>query len=293
MNIYKKKSNNVICSIRNNRIIYSVVIVIFLCIIIVALERNLSNYGENKNNKYSIENFRNMYIEEGSFDLLKGNIKNTNLLLSDITSYIFLKNGFKIKKDYIGNDSISKNIIDDYLSRENYENYANQFKTFIDDLKYFPVPYSENSKNGYVNYQNSWGNERLYGGERKHEGTDIMGDKNIRNYYPVISITDGVVENLGWLELGGYRVGIRSIGGGYFYYAHLATYYDGLKEGDVVKAGQLIGFMGDTGYSKVEGTTGNFDVHLHVGIYLNIDNQEISINPYYILKNLKILYYNY
>ena len=102
-----------------------------------------------------------------------------------------------------------------------------------------------------------------------------------------------MVENIGWLELGGYRIGIRSDSGGYFYYAHLASYYDNLKEGDIIRAGQLIGFMGDTGYSKVEGTTGNFDVHLHVGIYLNIDNQEISINPYYILKNLKILYYNY
>lgn len=45
-----------------------------------------------------------------------------------------------------------------------------------------------------------------------------------------------------------------------------------------------VGIYGDTGYSKVEGTTGNFPVHLHLGIYLVIGDQEISVNPYYPLR---------
>ena len=123
-----------------------------------------------------------------------------------------------------------------------------------------------------------------------------MASNNERGYFPIISITNGVVENMGWLEQGGYRIGIRTEKGAYFYYAHLYSYIDGLKEGDKVVPGQIIGFMGDTGYSKVEGTTGNFAVHLHLGIYIETMNSgELSINPYSILRYLddKILEYNY
>ena len=63
-----------------------------------------------------------------------------------------------------------------------------------------------------------------------------------------------------------------------------------------MRAGEWIGFMGDSGYSTVEGTTGNFDVHLHVGIYLNAGtSEEVSLNPYWILKYLegKTIEYQY
>ncbi len=109
-----------------------------------------------------------------------------------------------------------------------------------------------------------------------------------RGYYPVISASDGVVEKMGWLPQGGYRIGIRSRCGVYFYYAHLAEYEETLEEGIEVTAGQLLGYMGDTGYSEIEGTTGNFPVHLHFGVYLDDEEgNEISFNPYYLLEILK------
>ena len=74
--------------------------------------------------------------------------------------------------------------------------------------------------------------------------------------------------------------GLRA--GAYFYYAHLDSYAN-LKVGDQVKAGQLLGFMGDTGYGEA-GTKGMFPVHLHLGIYIYPDGTEMSINPYAILK---------
>ena len=55
-----------------------------------------------------------------------------------------------------------------------------------------------------------------------------------------------------------------------------------------MRAGELLGFMGDTGYSVIEGTTGNFDVHLHIGLYLRTDHyEELSVNPYWVLKYLE------
>ncbi|NLP35010.1 MAG: M23 family metallopeptidase [Clostridiales bacterium] len=159
------------------------------------------------------------------------------------------------------------------------------YDAILSDLAYFPVPKMENGEED-VHYVDTWYALRKYGGRRRHEGTDLMASNNKRGYFPVISMTDGIVENIGWLEKGGNRVGIRSSSGGYFYYAHLDSYAPELKQGDEVIAGQLLGFMGDSGYGS-EGTVGQFDVHLHVGIYVDTDMGELSINPYWIMKMLE------
>lgn len=163
------------------------------------------------------------------------------------------------------------------------------YETLLSDLVYFPVMKSSLQRTEGIAYADSWLADRAYrDSSHLHEGTDIMALNNERGYYPIVSMTDGVVEQLGWLEKGGYRVGIRSPHGAYFYYAHLYRYADRLQQGDSVKAGQLLGYMGDSGYSKVEGTVGNFDVHLHLGIYLETEHfEEISVNPYWILKGLE------
>lgn len=159
------------------------------------------------------------------------------------------------------------------------------YRAIFSDIRYFPIPHmGENAKT--VSFEDSWYAPRSYGGSRKHEGTDIMAGNNIRGYFPVISITDGTVEKMGWLDKGGNRIGIRAKSGAYYYYAHLDSYAPGLKVGDQVVAGQLLGFMGDSGYGK-EGTKGKFDVHLHLGIYISVDGLETSVNPYWILKILE------
>ena len=70
----------------------------------------------------------------------------------------------------------------------------------------------------FVNYSDSWNKARNFGGDRHHEGTDIMSGtvSKKRGEIPVLSMSDGVVEQIGWLKLGGYRVGIRSPKGVYF-----------------------------------------------------------------------------
>ncbi len=113
-----------------------------------------------------------------------------------------------------------------------------------------------------------------------------MTSNNKPGYFPAVSICDGTIEKMGWLELGGYRIGIRSTHGAYLYYAHLDSYRKGLAVGDTVKAGDILGYLGNTGYGK-EGTKGKFDVHLHFGIYVDIEGKEVSVNPYYILKWLE------
>lgn len=157
--------------------------------------------------------------------------------------------------------------------------YLSACQAVWDDLKYFPVAESSDNSHLSVSFEDSWMFDRSYGGERGHEGTDIMPSVNEPGRFPVVSMTDGIVESKGWLELGGYRLGIRAPHGAYFYYAHLDSYAD-IEEGDTINAGDLLGFMGDTGYGTEEGTRGKFPVHLHVGIYLYQNEQEISVNPY-------------
>ena len=155
------------------------------------------------------------------------------------------------------------------------------------DLKMFPVGKVSSDPEATVTFSDSWMHSRTFGGERGHEGCDIMATVNKRGLYPIYSMTDGVVENIGWLRLGGYRIGVRSPSGAYFYYAHLAEYAEDFVVGDPVEKGTLLGYMGDTGYSDIPGTTGNFDVHLHLGIYLNdAEGNEFSVNSYPMLRYL-------
>ena len=156
----------------------------------------------------------------------------------------------------------------------------------IKECSVFPAAKNENVKRvDKVNfyYENGYGDGRSFGGKRKHEGIDIMSSVDKKCLFKIRSVSDGTVEKKGWLKLGGYRLGIRSDSGIYYYYAHLASYADNIKCGDRVKAGQFIGYMGNTGYGP-EGTNGMFATHLHLGIYLYPDGKETSYNPYWILR---------
>lgn len=178
-----------------------------------------------------------------------------------------------------------KSLEEKWQKRNGFENYLETIKVIWDDVKYFPIPESTSDPNLTVSYVNTWMSERTYGGKRGHEGCDLMASKNERGLYPILSMTDGVVEKKGWVEKGGYRIGIKTSSGAYFYYAHLDSYAD-LEVGDEVKAGDILGFMGDSGYGP-EGTVGQFAVHLHLGIYIYPNGIETSVNPYWVLRYIE------
>lgn len=209
-----------------------------------------------------------MIVCECMFD---GDISSANISSINKSSFVRIRNYLKKKQPQL------------------FKLEKNTYNGLLADIKYFPVPRS-NKRKEWVNYVNSWNYERTYKGNRTHEGTDVMGDINKDGIYPVVSVSDGYVSNIGWLELGGWRIGITSPSGIYYYYAHLDSYAKEYKEGDVIRAGDIIGYMGSTGYSKVEGTKNKFPVHLHFGIYITpdpdiaADYEEIALNPYNILK---------
>jgi len=160
---------------------------------------------------------------------------------------------------------------------EKFELIQGKIEAMWTDAVLFPVGAIENEPGATVDFANSWRQSRTFGGDRFHEGCDIMASVNQRGIYPIYSVSDGIVENIGWLRHGAY-----------FYYAHLSDYAKDFQIGEEVKAGTLIGFMGDTGYSDTPGTSGNFPVHLHFGVYFNDESgNEFSVNPFPLLRYLK------
>ena len=146
----------------------------------------------------------------------------------------------------------------------------------------------------YEHYDD-FGAGRSYGYERKHLGHDMMGQIGT----PIIAVESGYVEAIGWNQYGGWRIGIRSLDKKrYYYYAHMRQdypYAENLKEGDFVTAGDVIGYMGHTGYSVSENVNNIETVHLHLGIEIIFDesqkdsDQEIWIDC---IEIVKFLYQN-
>ena len=109
----------------------------------------------------------------------------------------------------------------------------------------------------------TWGAARSQG--RSHEGIDIFAARGT----PIQSTTQGIVRKVGENNLGGRVVVIVGPGGAGHYYAHLEDYAD-IAPNDWVNAGDIIGYVGDSGNAK--GTP----PHVHYGIYINGS----AVNPY-------------
>ena len=112
----------------------------------------------------------------------------------------------------------------------------------------------------------TWGGARSEG--RTHEGIDIFAKRGT----PIHATTHGIVQRVGQDRLGGNVVVIAGPGGAGHYYAHLEEFAD-IHKGDWVDAGEVIGYVGDSGNAK--GTP----PHVHYGIYI----KGSAVNPYPLL----------
>ncbi len=168
---------------------------------------------------------------------------------------------------------------------------TNGNKTF--ENKYGIKVFLPIAKNYSFSHYDDFGKSRSYGFQRTHLGNDLMGSIGT----PIIAVESGIIEHLGWNQYGGWRIGIRSFDSKrYYYYAHLRKdhpYVENLQEGGTVKAGDVIGYLGMTGYSTKENTNNINVPHLHFGMQLifdesQVDSQnEIWIDVYEIVEFLK------
>ena len=92
-----------------------------------------------------------------------------------------------------------------------------------------------------------------------------------------MAVADGTLFNVGWNDVGGNRLWLRDAAGNEFYYAHLDGFSPLARDGAVVHAGDVVGFVGDTGDAK--GTPS----HLHFEIHppdLQDQGYDGVVNPY-------------
>jgi murein DD-endopeptidase MepM/ murein hydrolase activator NlpD len=118
---------------------------------------------------------------------------------------------------------------------------------------------------GPTSYIDSYGSARA--DVTYHHGDDIFGTLG----QPLVAVSDGTVFSVGWNKVGGNRLWILDGQGNQFYYAHLSAFSTAATNGAHVKAGQVVGFMGNTG--DAEGTPYHlhFEVHPVSFLYLGYD----------------------
>lgn len=115
--------------------------------------------------------------------------------------------------------------------------------------------------------KDTWGASRSSG--RTHEGIDILAPKGTKVY----STTDGFVRSMKSNNLGGKVIWILGPSNTWHYYAHLDEHKRGLKEGDFIRKGDHIGYVGNTGNAR------HTAPHLHYGLYLSGRGRG-AVNPY-------------
>lgn len=175
-----------------------------------------------------------------------------------IGSYqVELTNNSISNQNTVSNETISQDVIETVFE----ETYG--IKAFSPIAKNY----------GYSHYDD-FGTSRSYGYQRLHFGNDLLGSIGT----PIIAVESGIVEAVGWNQYGGWRIGIRSFDQKrYYYYAHLRKdhpYAENIKEGTIVQAGDVIGYLGMTGYSAKENVNNINIPHLHFGIQLIFDESQ-------------------
>ena len=120
---------------------------------------------------------------------------------------------------------------------------------------------------GVRNLNDSWHDPRE--GGRVHKGIDIFAPKGTE----VVAVADGIVSYIGDQKLGGHCLWLTTENGASFYYAHLDRWAPGLYEGMEVQAGDLLGFVGNTGNAL------HTPSHLHFGV----NESDEMVNPYPLL----------
>jgi murein DD-endopeptidase MepM/ murein hydrolase activator NlpD len=121
-----------------------------------------------------------------------------------------------------------------------------------------------------------------------HHGDDIFAPLGA----PVLAVASGTVFSVGWNEIGGWRLWLRDSAGNEFYYAHLSAYTSLAVNGRHVGAGQVLGFVGNTGDAQGTPFHLHFEVHPVSMLYLGYDgavNPTQYLNAWKRLEDIRIL----
>ncbi|SHJ71206.1 M23 family metallopeptidase [Paramaledivibacter caminithermalis] len=299
-NLMKARLKSMLVRRRKRVIGLKVIIILFLIILIPIIVTSIMTIIMQDLDKDEIKSQRELripyeYLKKAYIKANKEDISFSKLLTYSANEANFTTAGYTDKALHRAVILVKKNEGMTKPQKALYDIYSKVF----DDLRVGPIPekkeiYKWNKENkkwkkeeekqySYTSVDD-FGAVRTYGGERSHEGNDLIADMGT----PIVTMTDGEITRLGWNEYGGQRIGITSSKGTYFYYAHMDRYEDGIIKGKRVKAGDVIGYIGNTGYG-LPGTRGKLIPHLHVQIGFKMGRFTKGytwFNPYDIVKFL-------
>jgi murein DD-endopeptidase MepM/ murein hydrolase activator NlpD len=106
-----------------------------------------------------------------------------------------------------------------------------------------------------------------------HHGEDLVAPAGT----PVLAVADGTLFSVGWNDIGGWRLWLRDTAGNEFYYAHLSAYSPLAVAGKSVKAGDVLGFVGNSGDADGGVTHLHFEIHPVDLVHLGYDG---AVAPY-------------
>jgi murein DD-endopeptidase MepM/ murein hydrolase activator NlpD len=129
---------------------------------------------------------------------------------------------------------------------------------------------------GTASFGDSFGAPRADVPGRWHHGEDIFAAAGT----PLLAVADGTLHTIGFTKIGGYRLWLRDTQGNEFYYAHLSAYSPLAVEGRSVQAGDVVGFVGDTGDADGGSPHLHFEIHPAAMAGLGYDG---VVAPYSIL----------
>jgi murein DD-endopeptidase MepM/ murein hydrolase activator NlpD len=135
---------------------------------------------------------------------------------------------------------------------------------------------------GQAWYSDSFGAPRA--DTQWHHGIDIFAPMGT----PLLAVADGTVHQVGWNNLGGNRLWLRDKDGNDFYYAHLSAFSPLAVNGLHVKAGAVLGFVGNSGDAITTPTHLHFEAHPAALLSLGYDRS--AVDPYEWLRGLQVLH---
>ena len=232
-------------------------------------------------------------VPHRAIGMLKNYAEEYNIPFPELFAIFNAENDFFPEKSAVYDLSVIKELyVTDFNKLKRRYNtrslapYVTMFRNLFDEIETFPIPSGWYEDDASVMFGNSWGVEHNFQGNPKHMGAAIIDRENIRGRVPIVSMSNGIVENVGWDNQLGYFVGILTENNTYFLYAHLDSLVTGLITGQSITAGQIIGQMGNTGGGR---GSRSFPVHLHLAIRPSVSftRGEFWINPYPFLRYIE------
>jgi murein DD-endopeptidase MepM/ murein hydrolase activator NlpD len=118
---------------------------------------------------------------------------------------------------------------------------------------------------GPASYADTFGAPRANTGW--HHGEDIFAPLGA----PILAVANGIVYSVGWNDVGGLRLWLQDEAGNEFYYAHLSAFSPLAVNGAQVRAGDVLGFMGNTGDAEATPYHLHFEIHPVSMLYRGYD----------------------